>query len=425
MLEPETFVELSKLGALSPEGLCKTFDAKANGFGRGEGCGMVVLKRLEDAKRDSNRILAVIRGSACNEDGASANLTAPNGFAQEKLMRQALTNGSLSPSDVSFVEAHGTGTSLGDPIEIRALGNVYGENRTPENPLYIASAKANINHLEAAAGVAGVIKLVLSLMHRQIPPHIGMKTINPLIQLEKIPALIPMALTKWPGKNPIGAVSSFGFSGINAHLIIEGYFPVQKSAIADRPLHLLLISAKNKNALIQLANHYVEYLAKHSEISFADVCNSAMTGRSHFEYRLAILANDHQEGIKKLQEFLTNAICVPCVPESISDFKFDEMREKYTGKNETEWRQILELLADKYLKGDKIDWKGFDQPYSRQSVEIPLYPFQHKRFWAKILDGNKGIVPSSEQLLQILNTISENKLSTEEVFQYFIEGKND
>lgn len=222
-LGPAGFVAFSKTGILSPQGRCCTFDDRADGYVRGEGCGIVVLKRLPDALRDGDPIMAVIRGTAVNQDGASGGLTVPNGPAQEDVIRRALASGDVDPADVDYVEAHGTGTALGDPIEVGALQGVYGRAEGRKSPLIVGSVKTNIGHLEGAAGVAGLIKLVLSLQNKYIPPHLNFKKPNSHIPWEDINIRVRPDGLKWPanGRPRIGAVSSFGFSGTNAHIVVE------------------------------------------------------------------------------------------------------------------------------------------------------------------------------------------------------------
>ena len=222
MLAPDAHVAMSRAHALAPDGRCKTFDASADGYGRGEGCGMVVLKRLSDAIAGRDPILAVVRGSAVMQDGHSGGLTVPNGAAQQAVIRAALAHAGVAPGDVDYVEAHGTGTSLGDPIEVRALGAVFGPGRGPEHPLVLGSVKTNIGHLESAAGVAGLIKVVLALEHRAIPPHLHLRELNPDIAQEPMPKLIPSATMPWPTEGPrIAGVSAFGLSGTIAHMVVE------------------------------------------------------------------------------------------------------------------------------------------------------------------------------------------------------------
>ncbi len=221
ILHPAANVMLSKLRAISADGRCKSFDAAADGYGRGEGCGIVVLKRLTDALADGDPILGTIRGSAVNHDGPSAGLTVPNGAAQEKLLRKALASAQVSADEIDYIEAHGTGTSLGDPIEINALVKVFG--RTRMKPLLVGSVKTNVGHLEAAAGIVGLIKLLLAFQQEAIPPHLHFHNPNPYIAWDQIPVQVTAALTPWPKgeRSRLAGISSFGLSGINAHLIVE------------------------------------------------------------------------------------------------------------------------------------------------------------------------------------------------------------
>ncbi len=224
ILSPQTSLALAKLEMLAADGRCKTFDASANGFVRGEGCGVVVLKRLDDALRDRDRIVAVIRGSAVNQDGATNGLTAPNGLSQTRVLRRALANAALEPSRISYIETHGTGTALGDPIEVEALATIYGRSTTPGQPCYLGAVKTNIGHLEGAAGIAGLIKAALCLDQKVIPPNLHFTALNPHIILDGTSFVIPTRLEPWStadGQSRCAAVSSFGFGGTNAHLILE------------------------------------------------------------------------------------------------------------------------------------------------------------------------------------------------------------
>jgi acyl transferase domain-containing protein/acyl carrier protein len=230
-LAPEMSISLSKLRMLSPDGRCKAFDASANGFVRGEGCGVVVLKRLSDAEADGDNILALIRGSAVNQDGRSTALTAPNGIAQQKVIRKALARAGLKPSQVDYIEAHGTGTALGDPIEMGALGAVFSESRPADRPLVVGSVKTNIGHLEGAAGIAGLIKTVLALDRREIPPSLHFRHPSPHIPWDELPVAIPREPRKWPSgdRERYAGVSSFGFSGTNAHVVLGEASAVERS----------------------------------------------------------------------------------------------------------------------------------------------------------------------------------------------------
>ena len=264
ILDPVSYLSLSSARMLSPEGHCKTFDASADGYARGEGVGVIILKRLSDAKRDLDPILAVIRGSAVNQDGSSSGLTVPNGVAQATLIRKALEYAKLKASDITFVEAHGTGTSLGDPIEVNAIAEVYGESRSLENPLLLGSVKSNIGHLESAAGMSSIIKMILALNHKQIPGNLHVQHLNPKIDLESIPAKIVTELIPWTvkeGQKRITGISGFGFTGTNAHIILEEALSleVKESTQEEPPLHLVVLSAKSKNALNQLLKVYEDF----------------------------------------------------------------------------------------------------------------------------------------------------------------------
>ena len=304
ILSPETTIALSKAHMMAPDGRCKTFDSRADGFVRGEGCGIVVLKRLSDALADSDNILALIRASAVNQDGRSSGITAPNGAAQEALIRQALANGGVKPEEISFVEAHGTGTSLGDPIEAHALAAVLGPNRTKENPLVVGSVKTNVGHLESAAGVAGLIKLALSLQNEKIPANLHFQKMNPHIDWSGVPVEIPVATRSWVRgeRKRLAALSSFGFSGTNAHVIVEEA-PRRKERKKDleRPIHILTLSGRNETALRDSAERYEEQLEK-TAAEPGDICYTANAGRAHFEHRLSVTGGTVDEIRQKLRE---------------------------------------------------------------------------------------------------------------------------
>jgi acyl transferase domain-containing protein/SAM-dependent methyltransferase/acyl carrier protein len=296
ILTPEMNISFSKARMMAPDGSCKTFDAAADGYVRGEGCAVLVLRRLADAMADGDRILAVVRGSAVNQDGRSAGLTAPNGPAQEAVIRAALSAAGLPATAVDYVEAHGTGTPLGDPIEVGALAAVFGPGRDPGRKLAIGSVKTNIGHLEAAAGIAGVIKVVLAMQRREIPPHLHFQTGNPRVDWAALPITVPVATTPWPAIDTrrLAGVSSFGFSGCNAHVILEGAPPPDlPEPEQERPLHLLVLSARDRPALMELARRYASVLSDDTVV--ADVCYTAGAGRSHFAERLAVVGADASE----------------------------------------------------------------------------------------------------------------------------------
>ncbi|WP_225912764.1 non-ribosomal peptide synthetase/type I polyketide synthase [Nostoc flagelliforme] len=308
ILTPQLTITFSQAGMMAVDGRCKTFDADADGYVRGEGCGVVILKRLGDAQRDGDNILAVIKGSAVNQDGRSNGLTAPNGHAQQAVIRQALQNADVAAAEISYIEAHGTGTFLGDPIELNSLKEVLMQERSPGQTCLIGSVKTNIGHLEAAAGIASLIKVVLSMNHGEIPPHLHLKQVNPHISLAGTSLAIATSLQRWSrGIKPLLAgVSSFGFGGTNAHIIVEqAPQESQKPTASDRSLHLLTLSAKNETALKELAQSYVSYLSNHPDAPLADICFTANSGRSHFNHRLAIVTESTTQLSEQLTAFTT------------------------------------------------------------------------------------------------------------------------
>lgn len=307
MLSPVTNLALSKTKVLSPAGCCRTFDQDADGMVRGEGCGVVVLKRLRDAQQDGDRILAVVRGSAVNQDGPSSGLTVPNGPAQEALVRNALKQAGLQADDVDYVEAHGTGTSLGDPIELKALANVYAASRSPRRPLLVGSVKTNIGHLEAGAGVAGLIKLVLALQHEELPPHLHFKTPTRHFDWARFPLQVVSEAVAWKRgeRTRRGGVSSFGFSGVNAHVIVEeAPPPIPQAAQTGRPLHALTCSAHSQQALRASVQQLVEHARSLNDAQWADVCHSSNCGRGHFAHRVALCAETMAQAREQLQRWL-------------------------------------------------------------------------------------------------------------------------
>jgi acyl transferase domain-containing protein len=312
ILSPEMTLALTKAHMMAGDGLCKAFDAAANGYVRGEGCGMIVLKRLSDAIAAGDRVIALIRGTAVNHDGRSNGLSAPNGPAQEAVIRAALNDAQLTPHQISYIEAHGTGTRLGDPIEIEALASVLAAGRAHDRPLVVGSVKTNIGHLESAAGIAGLIKVVLMLRHGKIPAHLHLKTINPLLRIENEPIEIPTTMREWArgGEARLAGVSAFGFGGTNGHVILQEP-PAQQApeSLVARPRHLLTLSARSAQALSDLAGRYADHVDADPSVSPADsvflgnLAFTANTGREHFAHRAAVTAASRAELRDKLRAF--------------------------------------------------------------------------------------------------------------------------
>jgi acyl transferase domain-containing protein/acyl-CoA synthetase (AMP-forming)/AMP-acid ligase II/acyl carrier protein len=325
ILSPYIQLALERAGMLSPSRRCKTFDADADGYVRGEGCGIVVLKRLSAAQRDGDTVLALIRASAANQDGRSNGLTAPNPLAQQALIRQALAQAGLTANAIDYIETHGTGTRLGDPIEMSALQAVLGDGRRATERCWVGSVKTNIGHLEAAAGIAGLIKTVLSLQHAEVPPHLNLQRLNPLIKLADTPFAIANNRQPWPQnadeqtlRPRRAAVSSFGFGGTNAHVILEQAPCELKSKLLcsslERPAHLFTLSAQSPMALRELAGRYATYLKTQPDKPLADLCFTTSVCRAHFVERLALPATSSTVLAAHLQAFSDGAR----IPEALS-----------------------------------------------------------------------------------------------------------
>jgi acyl transferase domain-containing protein/acyl carrier protein len=309
LLSPELTVYFSKIAALAPDGQCKAFDASADGFVRSEGCGIVVLKRLSDALAGGDEILALIRGTAVNQDGRSNGLTAPNLAAQEAVIRKALSGAGVSGSAVEYVEAHGSGTPLGDPIEVRAISAALGANRPAGRKLWIGSVKANFGHTEAAAGIAGLMKVVLALRHGKIPAHLHFKVPNPHVSWEDVAASVASASFDWPAREEprFAGVSSFGISGTNAHAVLSDAPPATRHADRQEPSdldHLLTLSARSSEALRDLAHGYRALLSRKPDVQVYDLCSAAGLRRAHHTHRLAVVARSVTDIRDRLDAFV-------------------------------------------------------------------------------------------------------------------------
>lgn len=289
ILDPDLYINFSRARMMSETGRCHTFDQRADGYVRGEGCGMLVLRRLTEAVAHGDRIYAVVKGSAVNQDGRSNGLTAPRGTSQAAVIRRALKSASLGAEDISYVEAHGTGTKLGDPIEIHALKDVFAEKK--QGNCRIGAVKANIGHLEAAAGIAGVIKLCLMFKHNRIPPHPDLQQLNEHIKLDGTALTIPVISEEWEGKSRNAGVSSFGFGGTNAHVILQSYHAPRRLGTRRTPYngHVLSLTAKNEASLRNMQQEYIQLLENASAgLSLQNVCFTAHCRREVFPYQIHV-----------------------------------------------------------------------------------------------------------------------------------------
>ncbi|MCD0453791.1 SDR family NAD(P)-dependent oxidoreductase, partial [Actinocorallia sp. API 0066] len=314
MAGPATFVEFSRLGNIALNGRCKAFSDAADGIGLAEGAGMLVLERLSDAQRLGHEVLAVVRGSAINQDGASNGLTAPNGPSQQRVIRQALASAGLAPAEVDAVEAHGTGTALGDPIEAQALLAVYGDRGEGGEPLWLGSAKSNIGHAQAAAGVIGIAKMVLAMRHGVLPRTLHAETPSSKVDWSAGDVRLLTEERAWPetGRPRRAGVSSFGFSGTNAHVILEQApdtpdVPAADAPVSDAPVDPdapavpLVVSARSPEGLRAAAGQLADFLEQQPVLGLGDVGRALLTSRSVWEFRAGVVATDRDEAVAKLR----------------------------------------------------------------------------------------------------------------------------
>ena len=388
VLSPAGSVVHSQTHAMAPDGRCKAFDQAADGFVRSDGCGVVVLKRLSAARRDGDRILALIRGSATNQDGRSNGLTAPHGPAQEAVIRQALARAGVPASRVGFVEAHGTGTPLGDPIELQALGQAIGRERS-ERGLRVGAVKSNLGHPEGAAGVAGLTKAVLALRHRAIPPNLHLVLPTPHVDWEGLHLHAPTTLEPWTEEFPrVAGVSAFGISGTNAHVVLEEA-PEETFPADPRAFHLLPLSARTPEALQELLTLYARHLRAHPEVPLGATCRTAAVGRDHFAWRVALVAASLAEMLAKLEALASSPVPSTSQGTSVLSIGFpppDEARawdRTWVQPPEGLGREALEELAGLYSAGATVDWAGLHRPFPGPRVDLPTYPFQRRSFWIR------------------------------------------
>ena len=383
ILSPEMNIGFSRTRMLSRNGRSKAFDASADGYVRAEGCCVVVLKRLDDALRDGDRVLAKIHGTAVNQDGRSAGITAPNGPAQEAVMRAALADSGLIPDAVSYVEAHGTGTPLGDPMEFQAIGAVYGAGRNPASPLRVGSVKTNLGHTEAAAGLSGLIKVVLMMQpERGIAPHLHFNQPSPQIDWSRWPIEVPVKLTPWNegGTARYAGVSSFGFSGTNAHVILGSAEEVagpRKFSADTREIEqqdsLLCISAAHEPALRALAERYIGYLQQSQE-DFRAICYTAAIGRAKFPHRLAFLARSAAAAIQMLEAWLAGRPVTGLMTSTNDDAGILTTPSASSV-------DALQKVQKEFVDGGPLRYPAHIAPEEVRRVELPVYPFQRKSYW--------------------------------------------
>ncbi len=385
---PEMHIMSSKSNMLSPDGKCKAFDADANGFIPSEGVGFVVLKPLDQAVSDGDNIYAVIKGGGINQDGRTNGITAPNGLAQTELQVDVYDKFGINPEDITYVEAHGTGTKLGDPIEVQSLRDSFSRYTKKKNYCGIGSVKSNIAHTLTAAGVAGLLKIVLCMKNKKLVPSINIDTINPLIELENSPFYITKELTDWDAHEKLAAINSFGFSGTNAHLVLSNF---NESKIPRRgrshTSHLIVISAKIQDVLVQKVEDLRNWLEKHpKEAEIGDIAYTLMVGREQLEHRVGFVVNNIEELAEELAYInkvgLDNYRYYNEIKVSMKKNDL-YIRNLLTDmrKSSTNDHHLFEEVRELYLSGHIIPWYELVDRGSFKRVNLPTYPFQYQYHW--------------------------------------------
>ncbi|CQR54167.1 type I polyketide synthase [Paenibacillus riograndensis] len=364
-----------KIGIESSDEKTKTFDDSSNGTGKGEGAGAVLLKPLKKALQDRDHIHAVIKGSAINQDGNSIGITAPDPQAQEEVLCQAWEEAGINPENLSYIEAHGTGTRLGDPIEIEGIDRAFSRYTQKKQFCAIGSMKTNIGHLDHAAGIAGLVKVIYSLKSKKLFPSLHFMKPNQTINFSTSAVYVNDRLQEWttPGVPRLAGISSFGLSGTNCHMVLEEAPPPPQKQQHGETMYLLPLSAKEENVLRELAAAYIRLLEGSSQIDLEDLCYTASTGRRHYNHRLAIVFTGYQDLLNQLERLTEKQALTPTL-QSAQQLKGMEHSEK-----ENSYRAIAEL----YVSGGTIDWEDMYKGKACNRLSLPVYPFQKTRCWLK------------------------------------------
>ncbi|MWV45526.1 SDR family NAD(P)-dependent oxidoreductase [Paenibacillus sp. HJL G12] len=392
MSTPDLYLTSSKLGMLSPDGRCKAFDNRANGFVPGEGAGIIVLKELDQAIADNDHIYGVISASGINQDGKTNGITAPSAMSQVNLLRTIYEDNQIDPASIDYVETHGTGTKLGDPIEIKALADVFGETANAKHSCPIGSVKTNIGHTIAAAGVAGLIKIVMSLKHQAIPPTLHFEQANEHIDFKNSPFYVNTTLKEWrPKSTPRkAAVSSFGFSGTNSHLVIEEYKDGTNRPATGQPYYLIPVSAKSKESLLRKIEQLSDWLRASNGQSIADMSYTLSVGRNHFDERIAFVVESKEQLMTALEKGYSNVQAkLSDHPDSAScDTLIDLLTTSEL--HAAAYKEQLECLRDLYVSGSEINWAKLYANRRYRKISLPVYPFEKKRYWIEPARSEQG-----------------------------------
>ncbi|WP_234859253.1 type I polyketide synthase [Aquimarina aquimarini] len=406
LLSPVSMLAFSQTGVLSSDNRCYTFDNTANGYVRSEGGGMIVLKRLSTAIKEGDTILAQIIGSSINHNGSGGGLTVPNGASQKELIQQALKNAKITPDQIDYIEAHGTGTLFGDLIEMKALHEVFSESKTKEHPMFVGAIKTNIGHLEAASGIAGILKIISQLKNEQLYPHLHFNTPNSHIKWKDMAIEIPVKKIPWKpsdSKRRIGGVSSFGISGSNAHVIIEEFMNTSEKTITTNILKkypiIIVVSAKTKESLTTYIQLLVNYLNSNNtnESILIRMAYTLQTARTPMKERVAFIVSNVEQLKTKFNQYLKK--------EDITEGFF---LGKVTKVNNFPTRPTLKEkniheLAQLWVKGTNIDWSLlYENDNYPSKISLPTYPFNRTRYW--VPKSKKTISNSSNNLHPLLHS---------------------
>lgn len=384
------------IGITSSDGRSKAFDASADGTGWGEGSGVVILKELSKAVKDHDYIYAVIKGSAINQDGASNEISSPKASAHTEVLVKAWESAGIDPQTISYIETHGTGTKIGDPIEIKGITDAFGKYTTRKQFCAIGSVKTNIGHLDSASGIAGLIKVIMMLKYRKIPPSLHFKALNPLINMIGSPVYINTRLTTLEDTHkPFRAgVSSFGLSGTNCHVILEEYSNAIYISESEKEQFIFTLSAKTKYSLKCLVDKYLKFIENNPKLGLAEMCHTVNTGRGHFNYRIAIISENCGELFEKLQKIsehememnlekcgVKNSIFYGCIDKAASNkIELEKQQNDMTP---------IEILAFRYVRGMEVDWSSFYKNKKLIKTPLPTYAYDEKSYWIKVLEDSK------------------------------------
>lgn len=398
ILSPAGYISFGITGMLSPDGTCRTFDKDANGYVRGEGVGAIFIKPLWAAEQDGNPIYAVVKGTAENNGGRTSMLTVPNSAAQTDVLVEAYQKADIDPTTVGYIECHGTATNLADPVEIKALKNAFSElyrqhgKQMPASPhIGLSSVKGNIGHLETGAGIAGIIKVLLAIKHRKIPPILHFNELNPYISLENSPLYVVNKIKPWQAIKTDGGsllplragVSAFGFGGANVHIVLEEYVVAERRAEVDHngPF-VIVLSAKNNDRLKDYAQRMLLWLERNSEVDMAEFAYTLQVGRDEMASRLAFVAADKDACRLGLADFVNGHTAEGNIYLSQTSGKTRKSNADQALVTQLIADGTMEKLAEYWSNGGEIDWGLLYGDYPPSRISLPTYPFAREHYWA-------------------------------------------